>query len=72
VLVPACWADLRLANVNLTPYETLLLDDERFGALLRILRGAAFDEDHLAFAVIQEIVRGKGVVNVVGNSGDSW
>ena len=43
-----------LANVMVTSYETILLDNERYGAILRILEGVQVDEDHLAFDVIAE------------------
>jgi trimethylamine--corrinoid protein Co-methyltransferase len=48
-----------LANVTLTSYETLVMDNERFGALRRIMQGVAVDEDHLAFNVIADMVQGK-------------
>jgi trimethylamine--corrinoid protein Co-methyltransferase len=44
-----------LANVVLTSYETILVDNERFGAMLRALEGVEVDEDHLAFDVIAEL-----------------
>ena len=47
-----------LANITLTSYESLVLDNERFGALKRILRGVTVDEDHLAFEVIADQVAG--------------
>ena len=46
-----------LANVTLTSYETLLLDDERNKAILRILAGVETDEDHLAYDVIADLAR---------------
>ncbi len=52
-----------LANVLLTSYETLVMDNERFGALRRIIRGVATDEDHLAFSVISDAVQGKDMVS---------
>jgi trimethylamine---corrinoid protein Co-methyltransferase len=47
-----------LANATLTSYETLVMDNERFGALRRIERGVAVDEEHLAFQVVAEMVQG--------------
>ena len=47
-----------LANVTLTSYETLVMDNERFGALRRILRGVTIDDEHLAFDVIADVLRG--------------
>lgn len=44
-----------LANVTLTSYETLILDNERFGAIRRILDGVRVDDDHLAFEVIVDL-----------------
>ncbi len=46
-----------LANVTVTSYETILLDNERYGALFRILDGIQVDEDHLAFEVAAELAR---------------
>jgi trimethylamine--corrinoid protein Co-methyltransferase len=51
-----------LANVTLTSYETLLLDNERFGAMRRILDGVVVDADHLAFDVIAHEVAGGDVL----------
>ena len=50
-----------LANVTLTSYETMVLDNERYSALRRIMRGIAVDEDHLAYDVIAETLQG-GVI----------
>jgi len=50
-----------LANVTLTSYETLLMDDERNQAVLRILAGVDTDDDHLAYDVIADLAR-TGVV----------
>jgi trimethylamine--corrinoid protein Co-methyltransferase len=44
-----------LANVTLTSYETILLDNERYGALFRILEGIQVDTDHLAMDVMAEL-----------------
>jgi trimethylamine--corrinoid protein Co-methyltransferase len=41
-----------LANATLTSYEALVLDNERFGAIRRILDNIKVDDDHLAFEVI--------------------
>ena len=51
-----------LANVTLTSYETLVLDNERFGALRRVLRDVAVDEEHLAFDVVCDMARGQGAI----------
>jgi trimethylamine--corrinoid protein Co-methyltransferase len=45
-----------LANVTLTSYETIVLDNERYGAIFRILEAIQVDEDHLALEVIAELV----------------
>ena len=45
-----------LANVTLTAYETIVLDNERYGAILRILDGVQVDQDHLGFQVIADMV----------------
>ena len=47
-----------LANVTATAYETLVLDNERFGAMLRMLAGVQADEAHLAFDVVEALMRG--------------
>jgi trimethylamine---corrinoid protein Co-methyltransferase len=52
-----------LANVTLTSYETLVLDNERFGALRRIQQGIAVDDEHLAYEVITGLVHGGDVVS---------
>jgi trimethylamine--corrinoid protein Co-methyltransferase len=46
-----------LANVTLADYQVLLLDNERFGSIRRILDGIAVDDDHLAFDVTADLVR---------------
>jgi trimethylamine--corrinoid protein Co-methyltransferase len=51
-----------LANITLTSYESLVLDNERFGAIRRILEGVAVDEDHLAFNVIANQIAGVDVI----------
>lgn len=44
-----------LANATTTCYEAILLDNERYGAIQRILDGVQVDEDHLAFRVVAEL-----------------
>ena len=51
-----------LANVTLTSYETMVMDNERFGAFRRILQGVILDEDHLAFEVIADVVQGQSII----------
>lgn len=51
-----------LSNVTLTSYETLILDNERFGAVRRIVKGVSVDEDHLAHDLIVEILSGKNII----------
>jgi trimethylamine--corrinoid protein Co-methyltransferase len=41
-----------LANVTVTSYETIVLDNERYGAILRVLEGVQVDKDHLGFEVL--------------------
>jgi len=45
-----------LANVTVTSHETILLDNERNGAILRILEGVQVDADHLALETMPELV----------------
>jgi trimethylamine---corrinoid protein Co-methyltransferase len=52
-----------LANVLLTSYETLVMDNERYGALRRIIQGVAADDDHLAYGVIADAVQGKDMIS---------
>ena len=52
-----------LANVLLTSYETLVMDNERFGAFRRIVRGVATDDEHLAYSVIADAVQGKDLIS---------
>jgi trimethylamine--corrinoid protein Co-methyltransferase len=52
-----------LANVTLTSYETMLLDDERNQAILRMLDGARVDDDHLAYDVLVELVESGTVMS---------
>jgi trimethylamine---corrinoid protein Co-methyltransferase len=51
-----------LANVTLTSFETMALDNERFGAIRRILNGIDMDEDHLAFNSIKDMVNGANII----------
>lgn len=51
-----------LANVTLTSYETMIVDNERLGAIRRVLGGIALDQDHLAYDVIADLVRGESVI----------
>ncbi|MBM3708710.1 MAG: hypothetical protein FJW69_10320, partial [Actinobacteria bacterium] len=51
-----------LANVTLSSYETLIMDNERFGAIRRILRGVSTDKDHLAYEVVKDIVNGQNFI----------
>ncbi len=44
-----------LANVTLTAYETILLDNERYGAFLRTLDGMTVSAEHLPFDVIEAL-----------------
>jgi trimethylamine:corrinoid methyltransferase-like protein len=41
-----------------TSYETIVLDNERCGAIFRILEVAQVDADHLAFEVVADLVKG--------------
>ncbi len=43
-----------LANVTLTSYESILLDNEIYGAIFRTLAGVQVDTDHLAFDSVRE------------------
>ena len=45
-----------LANATLTSYESILIDNEGYGAIFRTLAGVQVDEDHLAFNTIQEMM----------------
>ena len=45
-----------LANVTLTSYESILLDNEGYGAIFRALAGVKVDKDHLAFEAGCELV----------------
>ena len=47
-----------LANVTVGSYEMLVLDDERYGAVRRILAGVAVDDDHLGLDVIARAAEG--------------
>ncbi len=46
-----------LANVTLTAYESILLDDEMYGAIERAMAGVAADEEHLDLAALAEIAQ---------------
>jgi trimethylamine--corrinoid protein Co-methyltransferase len=46
-----------LANVTLTSYESILLDNEGYGAIFRTLKGVQIDQDHLAFDTIRELTQ---------------
>jgi trimethylamine--corrinoid protein Co-methyltransferase len=48
-----------MANSMVTSYETLLLDNERYGAIYRILHGVDVDEDSLAGGLIGELASAK-------------
>jgi trimethylamine---corrinoid protein Co-methyltransferase len=52
-----------LANVTAGSYEMLVLDDERLGAVRRILAGVAVDDDHLATEVIAYAAAGGDFVS---------
>jgi trimethylamine--corrinoid protein Co-methyltransferase len=52
-----------LANVTVTSYESILLDNERYGAIFRILEGVQVDADHLAFDVVPELVETGSVLS---------
>ncbi len=45
-----------LANATLTSYESILLDNEGYGAIFRTLEGVQVDKDHLAFDTLRELV----------------
>ena len=47
-----------LANVTVGSYEMLVLDDERLGAVRRVLAGVAVDDDHLGLDVIAHAAAG--------------
>jgi trimethylamine--corrinoid protein Co-methyltransferase len=47
-----------LANVTVGSHEMLVLDDERLGAVRRVLAGVAVDDDHLGLDVIARGVAG--------------
>ncbi len=44
-----------LANATLTSYESILLDNELFGAIFRTLEGVRVDKDHLALDTLREL-----------------
>jgi trimethylamine--corrinoid protein Co-methyltransferase len=45
-----------LANVTLSAYELIVLDNERYGTILRILDGVQVDEDHLGFEAVADTI----------------
>ena len=47
-----------LANVTVGSYEMLVLDDERLGAVRRVLAGVTVDDDHLGLDVIAQSAAG--------------
>ena len=47
-----------LANVTVGSYEMLVLDDERLGAVRRVLAGVTVDADHLGLNVIAHVTAG--------------
>ena len=51
-----------LGNVTLTSYETMVMDNERFGAIRRVLKGVTVDDEHLAYDVISDIVNGHNII----------
>jgi len=51
-----------LANVTLTSHEAIVIDNERLGAIRRVLGGIDADDDHLAFDVIADVVHGQSVI----------
>lgn len=66
-----------MANVTLTAYETLVLDDERFGAVRRALQGLAVDEDSLGFDAVGHLAAGGDVIGHEHTlarlrSGETW
>jgi len=44
-----------LANATLTSYESILIDNEGYGAIFRTLAGVQVDKDHLAFDTVREL-----------------
>ena len=52
-----------LANVTVGSYEMLVLDDERYGAVRRILAGVSVDDDHLGLNVIAHAAASGNVLN---------
>jgi trimethylamine--corrinoid protein Co-methyltransferase len=51
-----------LSNVTVAHYELLALDDERFGAVRRILSGVAVDDEHLGVDVVGHAVSGGDIL----------
>lgn len=52
-----------MANVTLTAYEAIVLDNERYGAFRRIMAGVEVDDDHLGFDVIAAAAGGGSVLS---------
>ena len=46
-----------LANATLTAYESIVLDNEGYGAIFRTLEGVQVDKDHLAFDTLRELAK---------------
>lgn len=51
-----------MSNVTLTSYETLVLDDERYASVKRVLQGVALDDDDLAFDAIGHLAEGGDII----------
>lgn len=51
-----------LANGTAASFEAILLDNERIGAIRRILEGVTVDEEHLAFDVVRDSAAGRDFV----------
>ena len=52
-----------LANVTVGSHEMLVLDDERFGAVRRIMAGVSVDDDHLGLEVIAHAAAGGDILS---------
>lgn len=66
-----------MSNVTLTAYEMLVLDDERYGAVKRVLDGVAVDDDSLAFDEIACLAAGGDIIGQKHTlrrlrSGETW
>lgn len=51
-----------MANVTLTSYDSLILDNERYGALRRVLDGVVVDEVHLGYDVLADHIAGNSII----------